>query len=111
MSLENKRVVWDSLQDLFLTLMNKQLVRGYEVEQCYIGALGSVTDEETSVEIGRASCSLMLAYHEGSRPTDSQDETRRAVHQSQFALLLSVLTQKFSDNAVLSSLLRRRHQE
>ena len=37
--------MWDSLQDLFLTLMNKQLVRGYEVEQCYIGALGSVTDE------------------------------------------------------------------
>ena len=25
--------------------MDKQLVRGYEVEQCYIGALGSVTDE------------------------------------------------------------------
>ena len=37
--------MWDSLQDLFLTLMDKQLVRGYEVEQCYIGALGSVTDE------------------------------------------------------------------
>ena len=37
--------MWDSLQDLFLTLMDEQLVRGYEVEQCYIGALGSVTDE------------------------------------------------------------------
>ena len=37
--------MWDSLQDLFLTLMDKQLARGYEVEQCYIGALGSVTDE------------------------------------------------------------------
>lgn len=37
---------------------------------------------------------------------DSQDETRRTVHQSQFSLLLSVLNQKFSDNAALSSLLR-----
>ena len=37
--------MWDILQDLFLTLMDKQLVRGYEVEQCYVGALGSVTDE------------------------------------------------------------------
>ena len=39
------QVVWESLQDLFLTLMDKQLVRGYEVEQWYIGALGSVIDE------------------------------------------------------------------
>ena len=37
---------------------------------------------------------------------DLQDDTRRTVHQSQFSLLLSVLNQKFSDNAALSSLLR-----
>lgn len=105
-SLENKSVVWESLQDLFLTLMDKQLVRGYEVEQWYIGALGSVTDEETSVEIGKASCCLMLAYHERRRQKDSQDETRRTVHQCQFSLLLSVLNQKFSDNAAVSTLLK-----
>ena len=56
-----------------------------------------------------SSCLMMnnvLLAHVIHCHLDSQDETRRAVHQSEFSLLLSVLNQKFSDNAVLSSLLR-----
>lgn len=56
-----------------------------------------------------SSCLMMnnvLLAHVIHCHLDSQDETRRTVHQSEFSLLLSVLNQKFSDNAVLSSLLR-----
>ena len=37
---------------------------------------------------------------------DSQDETSGTVHQAEFSLLLAVLSQKFSDNASVSCLLR-----
>ena len=74
--------MWDSLQDLFLTLMDEQLVRGYEVEQCYIGALGSVTDEVRCLQercyskrfspfvclfVKSIVCSLAIRYWSSSR--------------------------------------------
>ncbi|KAJ7352995.1 hypothetical protein OS493_032935, partial [Desmophyllum pertusum] len=105
MTMENRQIVWEALQVLYLTLIRKQLVYTYEVEQWYISVLGSVTDEETAVEIAKASCSVMLAYHQARIEKGSQDGIHKTAHQAEFSLLLSVLTQRFSHNTSVSSLL------
>jgi len=92
---------------LFLSLVRKQLIFAHEVEQWYISALGFVTDEETAVEFCKASCSLVLAYHEAQKGNvyGPKDESRKTVHQADFSLLLAALIQRFPHNTSVSSLL------
>lgn len=106
MTIDDRKVVFESLQALFLSLIHKHLICSHEVEQWYINALGLVTDEETAVELCTASCSLVLAYHEArKRNGGSEDESHKTVHQAEFTLLLAALIQRFSHNSSVSSLL------
>ncbi|KAL9952207.1 hypothetical protein ACROYT_G039422 [Oculina patagonica] len=61
--------------------------------------------KETAVEIGKSSCSVVLAYHESRKENDSKDGSCSTAHQAEFSLLLSALAQRFSDNTTVSSLL------
>ncbi|XP_073249807.1 codanin-1-like [Porites lutea] len=102
MSMEKKQVVWESFQMLFLILIRHRLVSVYEVEQWYIGALGRVRDEENAVEVGKACCSLVSTYQEMKNKLDSSDNgLSKATHPADFAVLISVLKQRFPHNISL----------
>jgi len=105
MTVDNRKVIFEALQALFLSLIHKHLIYTHEIEQWYISALELVTDEEAAVEICAASCSLVLAYHEARKRNGSKDESRKTLHQTEFSLLLAALMQRFPHNTAVSSLL------
>lgn len=105
MAMKGSQVIWKSLEALVIVLLREQVICVHEIEQCYMFALENARDEEGAVEIGKACCSLVQAYHNTTKTLDAGNAALKTDQLTDFSLLLSILNQRFTDNVVLTAVI------
>ncbi|XP_068691714.1 codanin-1-like [Montipora foliosa] len=105
MAMKGSQVIWKSLEALIIVLLREQVICVHEIEQCYMSALENARDEEGAVEIGKACCSLVQAYHDTTKTLDAGNAALKTDQLTDFSLLLAILNQRFTDNVVLTAVI------